>query len=143
MALTAGINLYRRGAANGRADFGYPVAPGEQIWRGGIVCVNSSGQLQRLQTSGSVALAGIAQQDYAPNSTVGAGQAGSVVTAMKGCWALTVPSATYSNIGAPVYATDDNTCQLTAPTSGFEQAIGTLAGIDQATGQTYVLMAGS
>ncbi|MGH7106946.1 MAG: hypothetical protein ACREFT_10590 [Acetobacteraceae bacterium] len=138
MALSSGVNLYRRGAANGRSDFGYPVAPGETIWRGGIVGINAAGQLQRVQTSGTVALAGVADQDY---SNVGNSGAGQIVAARKGCWALPVTSATVSNIGANVYATDDGACQLTAPGSGYEAVIGTLAGIDN--GQTYVLLAGS
>ncbi|MGH2861662.1 MAG: hypothetical protein ACRDLT_09185, partial [Solirubrobacteraceae bacterium] len=74
-------------------------------------------------------------------SNVGNASAGATVAARKGCWALPVTSATVSNIGANVYATDDSACQLTAPGSGYEAVIGTLAGIDN--GQTYVLLAGS
>ena len=138
MALIAGINLYRRGAAVSRSDFGYPVAPGEQIWRGGIVGVNAAGQLQRIQTAGCVALAGVADQDY---SNVGQASAGPAVVGRKGCWALPVTAATVSNIGANVYATDDSACQLGVPGTGYTAAIGVLVGIDN--GQTYVLLAGS
>ena len=138
MALSAGIAFARRGAHRGN-DFGYPVAPDEQIWRGGQVCLNSSGQLLRPQTSGAVVPAGVAAQDY---SNVGNSSPSSVlVPALRGCFALTVPGATAANIGEPVYATDDNTFTLSAPGSGFAVAIGTLSGIDN--GQTYVLMAGS
>ncbi|MDA8049970.1 MAG: hypothetical protein M0002_08190 [Rhodospirillales bacterium] len=138
MALTAGFNIARRGPG-GRNDFGYPVAPGEQIWRGGIVCVNASGQLQRIQTSGSVAAAGVAAQDF---SNVGNAAASvTQVVGMRGTYALTVPAATASNIGANVYATDDATLTLTVPATGFTGAIGTLVGIDG--GQTYVQMVGS
>jgi hypothetical protein len=136
MALSAGVALARRGPPNQGTEFGYPVAPGEQIWRGGVVGVNASGQLQRIQTSGTVAGFGVASKDY---SNVGNASASTVsVVAMKGCWALTVPSATTANIGAAVYASDDNTLTLTA---GSLHQVGILAGIEG--GQTYVQMIGS
>ena len=138
MALTQGFNLTRRGAAHGRSDFGYPVAPGETIYRGGVVGVNASGQLQRIQTSGTVAFAGIAQADF---NNSGQAAPGAPVVAMRQCFALTVPSATFSNLDAPVYAVDDGTLSLTAPSSGFAGVIGTLVGIDN--GQTFVLIEGA
>ncbi len=138
MALTAGIALARRGAHRGN-DFGYQVAPGEQIWRGGFVCLNAAGQLVRPQTSGALVPAGVASEDY--NNVANANASSDLVAALRGCYSLTVTGATASHINGSVYATDDNTFTLSAPGSGFEAAIGTLSGIDN--GQTYVLMAGS
>jgi hypothetical protein len=148
MALTKGFNLTRRGAAMGRADFGYPAAPGAVIWRGGIMGLNASGQLQPIQTAAGtvngvamtacVAFAGVAMQDF-NNSAVAA--PGPAVVAGRQCYALVVPGATFANIGSAVYATDDATLTLTAPTSGFEGAIGTLVGIDN--GATFVNILGS
>lgn len=148
MALSAGFNLTRRGAATGRSDFGYPVAPGVTIWRGGIMGLNASGQLQPIQTAAGtvngvvltacVAFAGIAQQDYNNLSGV---SVGAIVVAMRQSFALTVPGAAFINIGAPVYAVDDGTTTLTLPTTGFTGPIGTLSGIDN--GQTFVLIEGA
>lgn len=138
MALSAGFNLSRRGARAGRSDFGYPAAPGVTIWRGGIMGLNAAGQLQPIQTAATVSFAGVAERDY---NNAGNASAGPTVVASRESYALTVPGATYANIGAPVYATDDATLTLTVPTSGFEGAIGTLVGIEG--GQTYVLMAGA
>ncbi|MHB1305351.1 MAG: hypothetical protein ACYCZB_18150 [Acidiphilium sp.] len=138
MALTAGFNLSRRGARAGRSDFGYPVAPGVAIWRGGIMGLNAAGQLQPVQTAATVAFAGVATQDY---NNAGSANAGPTVVASRECYALTVPAATAADIGTPVYATDDATLTLTAPTTGFVGAIGTLVGIEG--GQTYVLIAGA
>lgn len=138
MALTAGTAVNRRGAHRGN-DYGYPVAAGEQVWRGGFLCLTAAGALVRPQTAGALVPAGLAATDY---SNVGQASVSSQnIAALRGCWALTVPTATAANIGAPVYATDDNTFTLTAPTTGFTASIGTLNGIDN--GQTYVLLAGS
>ncbi|HQU16631.1 MAG TPA: hypothetical protein PLO69_11090 [Gammaproteobacteria bacterium] len=135
MALTMGITPQRRGTPPAAGTFGAPVAPGETIWRGGLICWNASGQLQRLQTAGSVSFAGLASKDYMNTS---AATAWVGMEALKGTFGLTVPSATYANINAPVYATDDGTLTLTASTN---MQVGTLAGIEN--GQTYVKLLGS
>jgi len=91
--------------------FGGLVAAGEQIWRGGMICWNAGGALQRLQTAGSVSFAGMASKDY--NNTASAVAACSPpMEALKGVYALTVPNAGFANIEQPVYATDDNTFTL-------------------------------
>ena len=136
MALTSNIAPARRGPARGDA-FGYPIAPGETIFTGGLIGVNSSGQAVRLQTSGIVAFAGIASNGY---NNAGASAAGPNIVASAGTYALTVPGATPANINAPVYATDDATLTLAAPGSGFAGKVGYLAGIDN--GQTYVSISG-
>ena len=136
MALTQGITPARRGAPPNSGIFGGYVAPGETIWRGGILCWNASGQLQRLQTAGSVSFAGLASRDY---NNFGSATASPVpVEALKGTFALTVPTATPANINANVYATDDATLTLTASTN---MLVGTLAGIEN--GQTYVKLLGT
>jgi hypothetical protein len=132
MALVQNITLARRGPPRGSA-FGYPVAPGEKIYTGGVCCINSSGQLVRPQTAGAVTCVGIAQSGY--DNTASASPGPVIVTAFD-TFALTVPSATPSNINAKVYATDDGTLTLTLPGSGFTGMVGYLAGIDNA--QTYV-----
>lgn len=132
MALSSNSMPRKRGIPRGDA-FGYPIAPGEVVYTGGLTCVNSSGQAQRVQTSGSVAFVGIATNNI---SNVGQSAAGANIVAAFDTFALTVPGATAANINAPVYATDDNTLTLTAPGSGFTAVIGYLVGIDN--GQTYV-----
>jgi hypothetical protein len=136
MALTGNITVARRGPARGNA-FGYPVAPGETIYAGGLVGVNSSGQAVRIQTSGIVAFVGLAMNGV---NNVGNASAGATVTAANDTFALTVPSATDANVNAKVYATDDGTLTLTQPGSGFTGIIGYLVGIDN--GQTYVEVKG-
>lgn len=135
MALTSGIAINRRGPPS-RNEFGYPVAAGEQIWRGSLCAVNAAGSLQRMQTSGSVAFVGMSEQDFSNvgSATVSAQK----IVVRKGTWALTVTGATAANINAPVYASDDGTLTLTA---GSLLQVGTLAGIEN--GQTYVNLLGS
>ena len=136
MALTSGITPARRGAPPTSGTFGGYVAPGETIWRGGMICWNAAGLLQRLQTAGSVSFAGMASRDY---NNFGSAAASSVpIEALKGTFALWVPGATPANINANVYATDDSTLTLTASTN---MLIGTLAGIEN--GQTYVKLLGT
>lgn len=133
MALTADALYSRRGNV-GRNEFGYPVAPGEQIYLGSLLCINASGQVIRLQTAGGVAFGGLADRNL---SNVGnaAASSGNVV-GRTGTYSLTVPSATFANIGAAVYASDDATLTLTQPSTGFTQPVGTLVGIEN--GQTWV-----
>lgn len=138
MALTTGFNVTRRGQRFGRADFSYPVAPGEKVFKGGIACVNASGQLVRPQTTGAVEFAGLAT---ATVDNSGGTAAGPTVVAARDCYHLAVPSATVSNLNAAVYATDDGTLTLAQPTTGFTGRIGTLVGIEN--GQTWVLLEGA
>lgn len=113
MALAAGYSPQRRGAPPmSGAVFGGLVAAGEQIWRGGMICWNAAGNLQRLQTAGSVSFAGLASKDY--NNVASAVAACSPpMEGLKGVYQLAVPNAMFADIGQPVYATDDNTFSLT------------------------------
>jgi hypothetical protein len=136
MALTAGITPARRGAPPTAGTFGGSVAIGEKIFRGGLISWNAAGTLQRLQTSGSVAFAGLASKDY--DNTAGTAAASVGVEALKGIYGLTVPSAVFANINASVYATDDGTLTLSSSSATL---VGTLVGIEN--GQTYVKLLGS
>jgi hypothetical protein len=136
MALTGNIAPARRGYARGDA-FGYPIAPGETVYTGGLTGINVAGQAQRIQTAGTVAFIGIATNGVNNSGSAGAG--GNIVAASD-TFALPVEGATVSNINAPVYATDDNTLTLVQPTTGFTGRIGYLAGIDN--GRTYVKIEG-
>lgn len=136
MAATQNTSPARRGNSRGPA-FGYPIAPGEKIFAGGLICVNAAGQSQRLQTAGSIAFIGVAQSGY--DNTNSAAPGPNIVGAFDE-FQYVVPAATPSNIQAPVYATDDNTLTLTAPTIGFEKVVGYLIGID--SGKTYVGFSG-
>lgn len=113
MALSQGYSPQRRGAPPmGGMQFGGLVAAGERIWRGGMICWTLAGTLQRLQTAGSVSFAGLASKDY-DNTASAVAACSPPMEGLKGVWALTVPGATYGNLGQPVYATDDNTFTLT------------------------------
>jgi hypothetical protein len=127
MALTSGVlDPVRRGQPPAAGAFGYPVAPNEQIWRGGLVAVNSSGQVQRIQTSGSLAFVGIADKDY--NNTASSA-AGPLFEAKRGTWRLPVSGASYANLGQNVFASDDNTLSL----AGAQTAVFALGGSDTGT----------
>lgn len=138
MALAADFNPARRGLP-GRNEFGYPVPAGEMIYLGSLLVLNSAGGVQRVQTAGGVAFAGLSDRNL--NNTANAAVSTTDAVARKGTYALVVPSATPANVNAPVYATDDATLTLAQPGSGFTAAVGTLVGIEN--GQTYVMLAGS
>ena len=130
MALSSGIKVLRYGPP-AHGGFGYQVAPGEQVWRGGIVALNTRGYLQRVQTGGSVVVVGLCSQDY---SNVGVGVASAdYVQVERGWWALGVPGAVAADINAPVFATDDNTLSLTPAVSavlgGADTGNGTFGGV--------------
>jgi hypothetical protein len=134
MALTANKKLLRRGPPT-QGAFGYQVAPGEQIWGGGIVALNSAGTLQRVQTAGSVVVVGLASKDY---SNVGnASPSQDYVGVERGWWQMAVPGATPADIDEPVYATADDTLTLTPPVSAV------LAPTNAGNGSVGTVTAGS
>lgn len=135
-ALTAGFAVDRRGPPL-VGTFGYYVAPGEKVFRGGIVGVNAAFQLQRPQTAGTVAIVGVADRDM--DNSLGTVPSTIAVEATKGVFALVVPSATGANLGQPVYAVDDGTLTLTQP--GTLPPAGTLVGVE--SGKTYIRMTGA
>jgi hypothetical protein len=128
MALTSGVlDPVRRGTPPAAGAFGYPIAPGEKIWRGGLLAVNASGQAQRIQTAGSVAFIGMADKDYDNSAS---GVAGPSIVADRGTYRLAVSGASWANIGQNVYASDDNTLSL----AGALTAVFALGGSDTGTG---------
>jgi hypothetical protein len=138
MALSSGTLITRRGAPRGN-DYGYPAAPGVKIWRGGHLGLNAAGQVQPIQTAGSVSYAGIADRDYDNSAS---SVAGDNVIALRGCYKLVVPSAVFASINEPVYAVDDGTLTLTQNGSApYLLQAGVLNGIDN--GATFVLIQGS
>lgn len=132
MASTANASPSRRGNSRGAA-FGYPIAPGEKIFSGSMICVNAAGQSQRPQTAGSVAFVGIAQNGF--DNSLSATPGPNIVGGFDD-YAYPVPGAAAANINAPVFATDDNTLTLVQPVSGFEKQVGHLVGMDN--GRTFV-----
>lgn len=138
MALTQGTKVDRRGPP-WPGEYGYYVAPGEQIWRGSLCGLNAAGQLVRWQTPTAVAFAGIAMSDY---SNVGnAAASPERVAVARGIWAIPVPSVAPANLNATVYAVDDNTLTLTVGTGIEAIPVGTVNGIEGAV--TYVKLMGS
>ncbi len=132
MALSGPISPARRGYSRGN-QFGAPIAPSEVVYTGGLTGLNASGQAQRIQTAGTVAFLGLAERGINNSATAAAGD---TIVGQLDCYKLAVPGATAANIGAPVYATDDNTLTLTKPGTGFEGVVGYLAGIEN--GATWV-----
>ena len=80
-ALTADLNLQRRGPPASGVTFGYPVAAGEKVFKGSIVGVNAAGSLQRPQTAGTVALVGVSDRNL--DNTAGASVSAVPVEAMR------------------------------------------------------------
>jgi hypothetical protein len=138
-ALTADNLLDRRGEEPVRNRFGYSVAAGEIVWRGSLIALNSAGNVVRVQTSGALVFLGVCNKQV--DNRNGSAVSTSRVEGQKGTWGITVPSATFSNTGATVFAVDDGTVSLT--NSGSLLTVGTLAGTDIGTGRTYVSIAGS
>ncbi len=137
--LTADIKrLQERGNPLLRNEFGYPTAPSVNIYLGSLLEVNAAGQAQPMGVAGGVAFIGVSDRQVLNSLST---SPGAPVTPMRRTLGLTVPSATYANIGAPVYAagTDDNTLTLTQ--TGSLVQIGTLVGI--VNGQTFVSIIGS
>jgi hypothetical protein len=128
MALTAGYGPARRGQPPTAGQFGGLVAAGEQIWRGGMMAWNAGGSLQRVQTTGSIVFAGLAERDY-NNTASGVAAAVPPMVGLKGTFGLTVPGATLANLYQNVYATDDNTFTL----SNAETGVFALGGSDTGT----------
>ena len=135
-ALSAERTLDRRGAEPSRNAFSYPVAAGVKIYRGAMVAINSSGALIIPPTSGGIAVLGIADRtvDNSASGTVST----TLITPMKGTYGLVVGSATAANIGANVYASNDNDLTLTA---GTLTLAGVLVGIEG--GRTFVSIVNS
>lgn len=136
-ALTKGQNYPRRGAPHSAREFGYPVAAGEKVFRGSFIALNSSGNIVRVQTSGAAVFIGIADRDL--DNSASAAVSTDKVVGLKGVYGIAVPAASFSNIGATVYASDDGTLTLTQ--SGSLLTAGTISGIE--AGLTYVTLAGS
>ena len=137
-ALTADNNLYRRGAPANGGTFGYPVAAGEKVFKGGIVGLNSAGAMQRPQTAGTVVLVGVA--DRTLDNSAGAAVSTIAVEAQRGTFKMPVTSALAVNINGTVYASDDATLQLTNGGTLALLPFGTIAGIE--AGATYVKVNG-
>lgn len=136
-ALTANVSRDRRGPP-GHGTFGYPVAAGEKVYAGSLLGITSGGNVQRFQTSGSVAFVGMA--DRALDNSSGAAASDVKVEALRGTYQITVPSAVPADINKTVYVTTDNDVTLTN-TGGTLTACGTLAGIE--SGKTYVKLLGA
>ncbi len=141
MALTQGTKVDRRGPP-AAGEFGYYVAPGEQIWRGSLCGLNAAGQLIRWQTATVVVFAGIAMQDY---SNVGNAAASPVaVPVARGLWQIAVPAVTFANLNANVYASDDSTLTLTLGTGIEAIPVGTVNGFENGSlALPYIRLAGT
>jgi hypothetical protein len=127
MALTADIKVDER---IGGKRFAYGLKAGVKLYRGSVIAVTSAGLVVRAGDAGAAAIVGISPSFL--DNTAGADSA-ITVEPRRGVLQLTVPSATFANIGAAVYATDDGTLTLTASTN---LKLGTLVGFE--AGYSYV-----
>ncbi|MBM9400374.1 hypothetical protein JUN65_02040 [Gluconacetobacter azotocaptans] len=129
--------------------FGHSVAAGFTVHRGSIVAVCQDSTIVPAGSTGTpsplVAIVGLSPRLQINTGTfpgVGENVGPGPVTPEKGCWALPFDAApTWANVGAPVYAIDDETVSLTeTPEGGTARLqVGTLAGLD-VDGTPYVLI---
>lgn len=133
-------------------EFPHAVATGFRLYRGSISAVCADGTAVPAGSTGTpsalVAIVGVSSAQYDNTGTSGAVpdvDTGGNAWIRKGCWALPFDVApTWANVGAPVYAVDDETVTLTE-NAGTEAApvnrlqVGTLAGFE-ADGTPYVLI---
>ena len=144
MALTGDQKYNRRGDPKSSNEFGYPVAPGEIIYRGSLIGLNAAGYIQRVQTVGTIVFLGVSDRQVDNRLAVVAGPG---ATGQKGTWIIPVSGTiTAANIGAPLYALDDNTLQLagtsvSGTTTTTLLSAGTLSGLDN--GLTAISIVGS
>ncbi len=124
MALSANVKYPER---MDPCEFGGLVASGTHVYFGALVGWDASGNIVPLQASTCVAFAGIAGAERDNTSGTELRPLG----VRKGVWGLTVSGATPANIGATIYASDDNTVALgnlsaaTAAKSGGNTGTGT------------------
>lgn len=139
MALTADAPLIRRGQRT-PGDFGYPVAPGEKVFKGSLLALNANGQVQRAQTAGGVVIVGVA--DRTLDNSGNAGASTEYVIAQRGIWGgIAITGEAFNKVGSAVYATDDGALNVT--NSGSLLTAGTISGYDVATGQYFVELEGT
>jgi hypothetical protein len=105
MALSANVKYLERMEP---AEFGGLVASGYHVYFGALVGWDALGNIVPLQASTCVAFAGIAGAERDNTSGTELRPLG----VRKGVWGLTISGATPANIGATVYAADDNTVAL-------------------------------
>jgi len=105
-ALTASNPIQRRGP-RGPGAYGYQVAASEKVFAGGFVGLNSSGTLQRAQTTGTLSLVGICQRDY--DNTANGSASAIWIEVERGFWVMPVAGSSAATVDGPVYATDDAT----------------------------------
>lgn len=106
-------------------SYGFPVKAGIRIFKSTIVGITADKLAVPAGTAGCVALIGLAELNVDNRDGVDGDQQ---VTAKKGVFKMPFPAAVPANIGAAVYALDDQTLQLT--NGGGELKLGTIDAID-------------
>lgn len=114
MALTANsLKIHK-----GNTIVSMPVAGSTTIYRMGLVCANASGLAVPADDAANYKFMGVAEE-AADNS---AGASGDIrVRLMRDVvLPLKITGATQADIGKVVYCTDDETCQIAAPTNAVK-----------------------
>jgi hypothetical protein len=121
----------------------FPVAANAMIWKGGMVGLSGAGAAAVAAALGAVAQKSVGVAVVSVSNVGGA--AGAVTVDVElGVWLMNNSGAdpvALGDIGATVYAQDDNTISKTgAPASGTptQPIAGTLFNIDAATGAAWV-----
>ncbi len=122
MAANKDIEIPKRHLAR---SYGYPLAAGAQLFKNAIVAVTAGLEAVPAGHANEVALIGLNELSV-DNSTGAAGDQNCKL--LRGVFKMPVAGATAANIGATVYALDDETLQLT--NAGGELPFGTIEAID-------------
>lgn len=122
-------------------QFEYGVHAGYRVYRNSLVWLLADGSIvpAGIASPPAAAVKVVGLADHLQDNTgmlptpIGSGLSGpGPVRCLRGCWALPFDTAPgYASVGASVYALDDQTVTLTAPSSGAATlAVGVLEGFD-------------
>lgn len=103
-----------------------PVAAATTIYKGSLVCVNSSGYaVPASDTSGLSNVIGVADEQIVNTTAAGYGSNGdlSVVVVLGRRWIMTASSIAQSNVGDTMYVVDDTTVDESDPGNGIRAGI--------------------
>ncbi|RNC91101.1 MAG: hypothetical protein ED558_14190 [Oricola sp.] len=121
----AAVNDQKIGRRQPGTGFGFPVLAGQLFYGRTLVAITAAGMAVKPDHADAAVVVGLSEERV-DNST---GADGDITVEVEGgVWNIPVAAATVADIGATVYAVDDNTLQLT--NAGGELPAGILKMID-------------
>ncbi|MGA2191750.1 MAG: hypothetical protein ABSG42_00015 [Nitrospirota bacterium] len=108
----------------------YPVKGGVVIYAGGMVCIGTDGYAVPAADTAGLTFVGVSRGHV--HNTNGASGAVMVEVWRKGCFEFSTAGMTLANVGAAIYAEDDQTVALSAGSTNHV-ACGTVSEVNSAT----------